>query len=92
MYVNSQCISAGSKPQIIFFLHFVLYGTSRKEIQYWIQQKEELIEVTNKMNNITFHHGKVGKVMPHEVQNFDYVLFKRALENAITRNKVIFKQ
>ena len=30
-------------------------------IRYWIQQKEELMEVNNKMNTLTLHHAKATK-------------------------------
>ena len=32
-----------------------LYGIPRKAIPYWIQQKEELMEVTYKINTIALH-------------------------------------
>ena len=70
---------------------FYLYGTSLKEIRYCIKQKEELIEVTNKMNTITLHYGKSVKTTSFEGEILDYAFIDRALENAVTSNEVIFK-
>ena len=38
-----------------------LFGISRKAIRYWIQQIEELMEVTNEMNTIIIHYGNAAK-------------------------------
>ena len=49
------------------------------------------MEVTNKINIIALHHAKATKTMPYEGEIFDYVLYNRALWNAVTSNEVIFK-
>ena len=61
-------------------------------IRYWIQQKEELMEVTNKMNTIILLHGKAVKTISFESEIFDYVLNNRALGNDVTCNEVIIKK
>ena len=47
------------------------------------------MEVTNKMNSITLH-GKVVQTMSYEKEALDYVLYNRALGNAVTSSEVIF--
>ena len=49
------------------------------------------MEVTNKMNTISLHHGKDAKTMSFEGEILDYVIYNRALGNAVTSNEVIIK-
>ena len=49
------------------------------------------MEVTNKMNTITLHHGKAAKKMSFEGKVLDYVLYSSALGNDLTSNRNIFK-
>ena len=71
-------------------LYLIYICISLNAIRYLIQQKEELIEVTNKIITI-FFHWKVAKMMSYEGEIFDYVLYSRALWNAVTNNEVILK-
>ena len=68
-----------------------LFDISRKAIQYRIQQKEEIIEETNKMNTITLHHRKAAKTISFEGEILNYVLYNNALGNAVVSKEVIFK-
>ena len=68
-----------------------LYGISRQAIRYWIREKEELMKVTNKMSTITLHQRKSSKTISYESKILDYVYYNRALGNAVTSNKIIFK-
>ena len=53
--------------------------------------KKELIEVTNKLNTITLHQGKVDLTIIYENKILDFVLYNRALGNVVTSNQIIYK-
>ena len=52
---------------------------------------EEIIKVTNKLNTITFHQGKVALTITHEHEILDFILYNRAPGNVVTSNQIIYK-
>ena len=57
-----------------------LYGISRQAIRYWIQEKEELMKVTNKMSTITLHQGNLLKRFHMKVKFLIMSIIKELLE------------
>ena len=57
-----------------------LYGISRQAIRYWIQEKEELMKVTNMMRTITLHQGKSSKTISYESEILDMSIITELLE------------
>ena len=43
-----------------------LYGVSRTIIRYWMEEKEKLMKITNKLNTITLHQAKVALTITYE--------------------------
>ena len=54
-----------------------------------MKEKEALMKVTNKLNIITLHQGKIVLAITHEHEIVDFVLYNRALGNVVTSNQMI---
>ena len=54
-----------------------------------MKEKEGLMKVTNKLNTITLHKGKVALTITHENEILDFVLYNRALSTVVTSNDII---
>ena len=53
-----------------------------------MEEKEELMKVTNKLNTITLHQGKVSLKIKHKNEILDFVFYNRALGNVVTSNEL----
>ena len=56
-----------------------------------MEEKEELMKVTNKLNTITLHQVKVTFTTTHQNEILNFLLYNRALGNEITSNEVKYK-
>ena len=51
-----------------------------------MNEKEEIMKVTNKFNTITLHQAKLALTITYEHEILDFVLYNRALGNVVSSN------
>ena len=43
------------------------------------------------MSNVTLNKGKLAKTVLHEEEILEFILYNRALDNAVANNEIIYK-